>query len=154
MSYYVRMRRNGRAVGTIGPFRSHATAASQARVIADDAAPDVRVSVEKPRRANGRSHATMKKLGKRFKQTALESRIPRPVRRPMLAFAFALMDSKVPLADKYLAVGGTAPMAALDGPLPLADLTAAGLTLYKMSKLAQPRHFAQADKTLARGEST
>jgi hypothetical protein len=158
MGYYVRLRRNGRKVGELGPFTTRALAIRQAQPLADDAASDVVVTVENAtsRRRNAgakkpkRSHATMKKLGKRFKATVMESSIPRPMRRPLLAFAYALMDPKVPLADKYLAVGGAAPMAAVDGPFPIGDFAAAGLTLYKMNRLPQDKHREQADKALAR----
>ena len=92
----------------------------------------------------------MKRLGRRIKLGALNAAAPKFVRRPALAFGFALMDPKVAMVDKYLAVGGSAPLAVADGPLPIGDLMAAGITVTKMTRLAKARHYKRADAALAR----
>jgi hypothetical protein len=55
MSYYVKLRRNGRIYGKLGPFTTRALAVRQAQPLADHAAADVTVTVEKAkaRRRNG-----------------------------------------------------------------------------------------------------
>ena len=156
MAHFVQLWRSDRQVGELGPFRTQQIAAAQARAMAPCAGRGTVVMVVngKTRRRNGkkpkRSQAAMKKLGRRIKASATASYLPKTVRKPVLAFAFALLDPKVALVDKYLAVGGAAPLAAADGPLPLGDLAAAGLTITKMTRLAKDRHRKQADRALAK----
>jgi hypothetical protein len=68
MPYYVKMRRNGRLCGKLGPFSTQKLAVKQAQPLADDAADDVVVTVEpaatsnpKPKKTNTRK--TRKKTG-------------------------------------------------------------------------------------------
>ena len=53
MGYYVKLRRNGRICGKLGPFTTKKLAIKQAQPLADDAAPDVTVTVEPESNPNG-----------------------------------------------------------------------------------------------------
>lgn len=55
MPYYVKMRRNGRLCGKLGPFSTQKLAVKQAQPLADDAADDVVVTVEPAATSNPKS---------------------------------------------------------------------------------------------------
>jgi hypothetical protein len=165
------MRRNGKKVGELGPFRTRALAARQAQPFADQAASGVIVTVEParvrkrvrkpsrypgtpPRRRNSKksgakSQSIYARAGRKIKKGALMTVAPRPIRRAMLAFGFALMDPKISAGSKFLAMGGAAPVALADGPAPgPADLAALGLTVAQARAIVKARHIAKADRLL------
>jgi hypothetical protein len=67
MGYYVKLRRNGRICGKLGPFTTKKLAIKQAQPLADDAAPDVTVTVEPESNPKAKSKPKKKAKAKRHK---------------------------------------------------------------------------------------
>lgn len=93
MGYYVRMRRNGKKVGELGPFTTQKLAVKQAQPFADDAAKGVVVTVEPQRR---RASKPKPKRGKKRRARAKTRRRNPTSQMPGTARLATTADSRWP----------------------------------------------------------